>query len=148
MKFKQISYSQLNSRQKENFNFQKVSAILADFGFVTFRLSDDWQGADFIAQHVNGDIFLKVQLKGRLAVGTKYKGKDIWMCFHHKKVWYLFPHDEFLRWALENKSIGTTRDWKNSDDWNKVTGIYTWPSPPKDAISWLDTNGYALKFEE
>lgn len=48
MPFPKISYRELNARQKENFNFQKVSAVLADYGFVTFRLSDDWQGADFI----------------------------------------------------------------------------------------------------
>ena len=46
MRLKQIKYRRLNARQKENFNFQKLSAVLADYGFVTFRLSDDWQGAD------------------------------------------------------------------------------------------------------
>lgn len=54
MELKKIEYRKLNARQKENFNFQKVSAILADYGFVTPRLPDDWQGADFIAQHVGG----------------------------------------------------------------------------------------------
>ena len=45
-----ITYSSLNPRQKENYNYQKLSALLADYGFVTMRLSDDWQGADMIAQ--------------------------------------------------------------------------------------------------
>ena len=49
-----IRYADLNARQKENYNFQKVSAVLADFGFTTLRLTDDWQGADFIAQHIDG----------------------------------------------------------------------------------------------
>jgi hypothetical protein len=35
-----------------------VSAVLADYGFMTMRLRDDWQGADFIAQHVEGAKFL------------------------------------------------------------------------------------------
>ena len=73
--FKRIDYQKLNSRQKENFNFQKVSAFLADYGYVTLRLSDDWQGADFIAVHISGDQFLKVQLKGRLTVDKKYEKK-------------------------------------------------------------------------
>jgi hypothetical protein len=30
-----IRYANLNARQKEHYNFQKVSAVLADFGFVT-----------------------------------------------------------------------------------------------------------------
>ena len=70
-RFESIDYEDLNSRQKENFNFQKVSAVLADYGFLTLRLSADWQGADFIAHHVSGDWYLKVQLKGRLTVDTK-----------------------------------------------------------------------------
>ncbi|WP_085213365.1 hypothetical protein [Methylomagnum ishizawai] len=141
MKFERISYSDLNSRQKENFNFQKVSAVLADYGFVTIRLNDDWQGADFIAHHVNGEVFLKVQLKGRLTVDTKYKGKDIWICFCYQAIWYLFPHDDFLRWALENLTIGGTEGWEYPEDWGKVKGCYSWPTPGK-SIVWL--KDYAL----
>jgi hypothetical protein len=62
-----IDYQRLNSRQKEAYNFQKISAVLADFGYCTIRLSDDWGGADFIAQHIDGSV-LKVQLKGRLYI--------------------------------------------------------------------------------
>ena len=61
---RRIHYSSLNARQKENFNFQKLSSVLADFGFVTMRLTDDWGGADFIAQHIDGETFLRVQLQG------------------------------------------------------------------------------------
>lgn len=142
MKLELVSYSKLNSRQKENYNFQKVSAVLADYGFTTIRLSDDWQGADFIAHHISGDKFLKVQLKGRLTVDTKYKNKDIWICFNRKGIWYLFPHDEFLRWALDNSNIGQTKGWKNPSDWEQVTGDYSWGAPNKDILSKL--NEYAL----
>jgi hypothetical protein len=41
MKFRKTEFRKLNARQKENFNFQKVAAILADYGFVSMRLSDD-----------------------------------------------------------------------------------------------------------
>ena len=71
-----VRYRDLNARQKENFNFMKLSAVLADFGFAMLRLTDDWKGADFIAQHIDGDTFLKVQLKGRAVVDKKYVGKD------------------------------------------------------------------------
>ena len=47
--FKQIDYRQLNSKQKEIHNFQKVSAVLADYGFNCIKLADDWNGADFLA---------------------------------------------------------------------------------------------------
>src|SRR5437762_2637158 len=63
MKLTKISYARLNARQKENYNFQKISAVLAEYGYVTFRFSDDWSGADFIAVHLSGDV-LRVQLKG------------------------------------------------------------------------------------
>ncbi len=75
--FQHVDYAALNSRQRENYNFQKVSAVLADYGFTTMRLSSDWKGADFIADHVNGEVFLKVQLKGVLTADAKYQGKDI-----------------------------------------------------------------------
>jgi hypothetical protein len=71
-----------NARRKENYNYHKVSALLADYGFTTLRLSDDWQGADFIAQHIDGRQFVKVQLKGRLYFGKKYVGKELFVAFH------------------------------------------------------------------
>ena len=47
--FTKIKYSQLNSKQKENYNFHKVASALADYGYDSMRLNNDWQGADFIA---------------------------------------------------------------------------------------------------
>lgn len=62
--FLRVAYGKLNARQKESYNFQKVAARMADNGFNCLRLTDDWQGADFIACHIDGETFLKVQLKG------------------------------------------------------------------------------------
>jgi len=124
MKLKRIEYAKLNARQKENFNFQKLSAVLADYGFVTFRLSDDWQGADFIAQHVDGATFLRVQLKGRLTFSSKYQGKDLWIAFNDGEVWYLYPHDKLLGQVLKTTSIGSTVSWS-------VRGGYSFPRLPK-----------------
>lgn len=63
MKLKKIKYSDLNARQKEIYNFQKVAAILADYGFNCIKLADDWQGADFLAYHKDGKETLRIQLK-------------------------------------------------------------------------------------
>lgn len=114
-----VAYASLNSRQQEAYNFQKVSAVLADYGFVTIRLSSDWQGADFIAQHVDGE-FLKVQLKGRLTFHQKYKGRDLHVCFPHDGDWYLYPHDEVLDQVLAATTIGSTESWQ-------VHGGYSFP---------------------
>ena len=94
-KTKKIEYDRLNSRQQENFNFQKASAILAEYGYNCLRLSDDWNGADFIAMHIDGS-HLKVQLKARLSTSPKYVGKQIHIMFEYKltKTWYIYPHDD------------------------------------------------------
>ncbi|MGQ4810161.1 hypothetical protein NKDENANG_03610 [Candidatus Entotheonellaceae bacterium PAL068K] len=81
--FRRISYEELNPRQKRNFNFQKVAAKLADYGFNCVRLNDDWQGADFIAYHIDGNTSIRVQLRGR----------DIYITFNQDGEWYLYPHD-------------------------------------------------------
>ena len=114
-----IRYVDLNSRQKENYNFQKVSAVLADFGFVTLRLTDDWQGADFIAQHIDGETFLRVQLKGRLTFSRKYLDKDLYIAFEQKGTWYRYPHDELLRTIIEEIGIiAGTRSWEERGNYS------------------------------
>ena len=113
-----VSYAALNGRQQENYNFQKVSAVLADYGFSTIRLSDDWQGADFIAQHVNGETFLKVQLKGRLTFSKKYVGKGLHVAFHMDGDWYLYLHDELLAVILSETNVGNTSSWRDKGDYS------------------------------
>jgi hypothetical protein len=117
VKLTRIAYKDLNSRQKENYNFQKVSAVLADFGFTTLRLSDDWQGADFIAVHIDGDTFLRVQLKGRLSFAKMYLGRGLHIAFQENGLWYLYPHDELLSVIIE--STGTIIE---SESWVKSGG--------------------------
>jgi hypothetical protein len=109
--FQRILYKDLNARQQEAYNFQKVSSVLADYGFVTIRLSSDWGGADFIAQHSDGMTFLKVQLKGRLTFDRKYMGHDLYICFPDRNQWFIYPHDELLQIVLEATTIGNTQSW-------------------------------------
>ena len=109
-----VNYSDLNSRQKENFNFQKISAVLAEYGFVTHRFTDDWQGADFIAQHLDGETFIKVQLKSRLTFERKYLGKSLYIAFRNEGDWYPYPHDEVLAKIVEETgTIKNTKSWKD-----------------------------------
>jgi hypothetical protein len=117
MELHKIAYADLNPRQKENFNFQKVSAILADYGYVTFRLSDDWQGADFIALHISGEV-LRVQLKGRLTFDRKYQGKGLYVAFAYGETWYLYPHDEALAKILQKPKISTSQSWQKRGNYH------------------------------
>lgn len=130
--FEKVPYSELNSRQKENYNFHQVAARLADYGFNCLRLTDDWQGADFIACHINGDTFLKVQLKGRLVIERKYQGKDIHIAFINGDAMYLYDHDRLVSHLEANGLIGD-----DSVTWHEK-GFRSWPSPPVWAIKYLE----------
>jgi hypothetical protein len=129
--FKKINYRDLNSRQKENYNFQKLSAVLAEYGYVTLRLSDDWQGADFIAQHIDGRTFIKVQLKSRPVFAKKYEGKDLFIGYFDGQSWYLYPHDEVLEKLLATSTVSETVSWSER-------GGYSWKSAPKQLRDLLE----------
>ncbi len=90
MKFEKIQYKGLKPKQQEIYNFQKLSGILADYGFNCIKLADDWNGADFLAYHCNGQDSIKVQLKGRISIFKKYIGKDIYIAFPYNGV--SLPH--------------------------------------------------------
>ena len=115
-RFEKVPYDTLTARQKELFNFQKIAATLADCGFNCIKLADDWQGADFLAYHINGSTTLKVQLKSRVTIDQKYSDKDIWIAFPHKGDWYLIKHDRLV------EKIGQHTDWLSSSSWKDKHG--------------------------
>ena len=114
--FKPVSYSELNSQQQESYNFHKIAACLADYGFNCIPLNDDWLGADFIASHINGKTFLKVQQKSRFVVDKKYCGKDLYIAFRHGDDIYLYPHDLMMAKLVEGGTakgrLVDTASWK------------------------------------
>ncbi|WP_298536793.1 hypothetical protein [uncultured Algibacter sp.] len=135
MKFKEkysnVSYSKLNSKQKENYNFHKVASALANYGFNSMRLNDDWQGADFIAVHIDGDDMLKIQLKGRFTLAKKYIDKNIYIAFIENDTIKIYLHDDAINMMPDNI--------KNSKSW-QTNGLYSWGKTPmfyKDVISVL-----------
>ena len=118
---KKIKYGELNSKAKEIYNYQKVSAEFADYGYTTMWLNNDWEGADFLAVHLDGETFLKVQLKSRLSFAKKYAGKDIYMCFREKGITYLYPHDELLKILKIDDENSSDRTWKQKGVWSNKT---------------------------
>ena len=110
MELVKINYDNLNSREKENYNYHKIASALADYGFDCMRLNNDWEGADFIAVHNDGEQMLKVQLKGRLSFNKKYIGKDIWIAFVYKGEIRMYNHDELL--YKHPKEFFDTESWK------------------------------------
>ena len=137
MELKHINYRELNGRQKERYNFQKIAGLLADYGYSSIKLDDDWQGADFIAQHINGSTFLKVQLKGRLTFDKKYIEKEIAITFPYKNQWYLFAHDELLKmFSEEFPSMLESSSWEHE-------GCYSWGTLSPQILKLLEP--YRLK---
>ncbi|MDD9994160.1 MAG: hypothetical protein OXS35_00220 [Dehalococcoidia bacterium] len=135
MKLEKIIYAKLNAKQKEIYNFQKLAGRLADYGFNCIKLHDDWQGADFLAYHKDGERTLKIQLKGRLAIAKKYQNKDLHMAFRTSETWYLVPHDELVR------VVGKVTPWLQTVSW-KQKGHYSSQSPSKELLNRLSR--YAL----
>ena len=126
---KRVDYQDLNGKQKEIYNFQKVAARLADYGFNCIKLDDDWMGADFLAYHKDGTQTLRGQLKGRLTISKKYTGKDLYICFRRNDDWYLVPHDDLL------DIVGETTNWLNSPSWG--TGQYSSGNPSRKTLEAL-----------
>ena len=114
MTLEKIKYNSLNSKQKENYNYHKVASALADYGYDSMRLNNDWQGADFIA--VKNDEMLKIQLKGRFTVDKKYIG------FIENNIIKLYIHDEAVNMLSDNII--------NSKSWSEKDG-YSWGQTPK-----------------
>lgn len=117
---KKTNYSSLNSKQKENYNFHKVASALADYGYDSMRLNNDWQGADFIA--VGNNNMLKVQLKSRFTISKKYIGKEILIAFIENDIVKIYYHDEVISKLSDNI--------KSSDSW-LLKGSYSWGKTPK-----------------
>jgi len=133
-----INYNELNARQQESFNFQKVPAVLADFGYFIMKLLDDWKSADFIAMHYKDKSFLKVQVKGRITFDEKYRNIDLFICFEDKttSTWYLYPHDELC------EKFAQLRNFKNTISWTK-NGMYSFSRLSRNDIAELEN--YSLK---
>ncbi|MDA9883158.1 hypothetical protein N9D33_02205, partial [Flavobacteriaceae bacterium] len=107
MKMDKVNYDDLNARQKENYNYHKVASALADYGYDSMRLNNDWEGADFIA--VNGDDMIKVQLKGRLTADKKYLNKDLYIAFIEDGKVKLYKHDDII--PLMPESTLKSKSW-------------------------------------
>ena len=121
MKLRKIAYSDLNSRQKEVFNFQKVAGELADYGFNCIKLADDWQGADFLAYHKDGSETLKVQLKARVTISKKYVGKSLYMAFPIHKTWHLIDHDKLVALVGKHTTWLTSASWRENGEYSSGT---------------------------
>ena len=130
MRLERVNYAELSAKQKECYNFQKVASKLAEYGFNCIKLTDDWQGADFLAYHKDGIQTLKVQLKARLTINRNYMCKGLYVTFPAKGKWYLILHDELVAIADQSTNWLKTRSWV-------ISGLYSSPSPSQAVLARL-----------
>ena len=109
-----VSYEDLNSKQKENYNYHKVASALAEYGYDSMRLNNDWEGADFIS--VKGDDMIKVQLKGRFTLDKKYEKKELYIAFIEKGIIKIYLHDEAL--AIATSNITDSKSWTENGSYS------------------------------
>ncbi|MXW87394.1 MAG: hypothetical protein F4Z55_16480, partial [Boseongicola sp. SB0667_bin_21] len=87
-----------NGKRIEIRNFQKISAILSDWGLHCATIPDDDGGADFTARHMPTHTMIPIQLKGRLTIAQKYlRHENLWMAFPVKRKWNKF---QLIDWYL------------------------------------------------
>ena len=115
LRIRRVAYDELNTKQKDIFNFQKVASLFADYGFNCIKLSDHSQGTDFLAFHSDEVITLKVLLQTSLAIYKRCMNKHLYVCFPVPNVvgrtWYLIHHDELVG------IIGRVTNWSNMRSW-------------------------------
>ncbi len=128
---KKLVRKEMSKKFIEYRNFAKISACLADYGYVSLWNRVDDKGADFICTEIKTSDVLKIQLKGRVSVSPKdYGGKDIYMAFPkndrlHDKDWVIVPHDK-LNKIFKNKtdsSIGRSSGAIPNKYWEEIKQI-------------------------
>lgn len=112
MEFKKVDYSELNAKQKENYNFQKFAATMVDFGFESIKLSNDWNGADLLLHEMDNEgKTYKIQLKSRFNLDKKYWDKNIFIAFPNEGEWYIYNHDKMF--VLMDEILLNDNKWKD-----------------------------------
>ena len=122
----------LNAKQKETRNSYHLMAKLADCGFESHRLHNDYQGADIIAVDPTGET-LRIQLKGGVMVSKAYIGKGLLIAFPSttgSEDFIMVDHDALVaRWMNGNTSVS----WVER-------GMYSANEPSADLRDWLEKN--------
>lgn len=124
-RFDRVEYDALNAREKEAFNLARLGAALAAYGFTLHPLLNDWNGADALASHRDGEV-LRIQLKSRATLAKKYLDKGLHVAFPHDGAWLIYDHDAIVEEAMPR--LEGTASWVEH-------GAYSWGSPP----AWLLT---------
>lgn len=132
----------IDGRHRESYNFHEVAEHLSKYGYSSFLVPSDNNGADFVSVPLspvdkdgNTRRTLYVQLKSCLTVDQKYRDfPDLLMAFPHtwaasaksrpapgtERIWYLVPHeilvDIVARTVNAEKKPGVV-SWKDNGNY-------------------------------
>ena len=123
--------AKLPSEAIEVINRNALVSLALARGYIAYLPVYD-AGIDFILYSEATDEVVKVQLKGRWTIDTKYKGRGISIAFPDRGNWYLVPHDELVRMA---DGYGFTA----TGSWTKPGGAYSYAKLSKRMIGDLDS---------
>jgi hypothetical protein len=113
-----VIYANLNSRQQESFNYAKLAAALADYGYTCVRMHDDYLSGDLLALR-DGET-LNVQLKSRLTIDQKYECRDLWLAFPDQGTWYMIEHDELVDIMAKHTTALDSASWQEHGHYNRA----------------------------
>lgn len=140
MEFEHIGYEIGTGRSSsaiESYNFHKAAAVLAEYGFDCVRLTDDWEGADFVAYHKTAGRALSVQLKTCLVIDKRYEPLgELYMCFPldgTDGTWYLVKHAELVD-IVENYAPDWFAKYRAGGGFWHHTGRYGRTGPMQRAV--------------
>ena len=149
-----INYEDLEGQGKkqENFNFHEAASLLSNYGFNCIRLTDDWNGADFLAYHISGSMTLHIQLKGRIGIGKKYMKSNPYILFpayltenNRQRSWFLIKHNDLYElFKQEKNSALESESWLKKDKKGNEVGSYHMRNPTKKMIEIMKNHNYLL----
>ena len=120
MNFARVDFDKLNTCDKRQYDYFKVSAALADYGYFSQGLLTADEHEDFIACNYSGTFQLSVLLKSRLTLASNLEHQKLHIAFYERGYWYVYPHDDVLTFACQTSAITNTTSWRQK-------GIYTFP---------------------
>ena len=133
--FAKVDYQDLNAKQREVYNFHFIAARLAQYGYASYPIRDDWNGGDMFSRHMLSGQALTVQIKSRATFDKKYLGKDLHIGFPLGEAVFVYPHDQ----VLSSYMAGRTARGLPLDDnqaWSR-DGLVHWVNPTKEIMGLL-----------
>jgi hypothetical protein len=112
MRFERIDLGQLSVSEIRKYNYNKVTAALADYGFATELAPEGQVLWDFVATQLSSGKQIKVLIRPQMTLEKKFLGKDIYICFLEGSNWYIYPHDQHYEHVRITSNLMDTTSWK------------------------------------